>query len=58
MNKQKKQYEQILIQKELKVVHCPKCSSALVLENLNQIQQIIVCSNKNVSKIILNKLIS
>ena len=33
---------------ELKSIHCNYCNSDLVMKYLNQFQQIILCSNKNV----------
>ena len=34
---------------ELKSIHCICCKSNLIMKYLNQSQQIILCSNKNVS---------
>ena len=33
---------------ELQLLHCNLCNSNLVMKYLNQSQQIILCSNKNV----------
>ena len=35
---------------ELKSIHCNICNSDLVIKYLNQSQQILLCSNKNVRK--------
>ncbi len=37
---------------ELKSLHCNLCNSNLTIKYLNQIQQIILCSNKKVRIII------
>ena len=39
---------------ELKSLHCNICNSNLIMKYLNHAQQIILCSNKNVRKIIYN----
>lgn len=39
-----------LILNELKSFHCNSCCSSLSIKFLNQTQQIVICSNKNVRK--------